>query len=144
MRKLLSLGVLLSVLCAVVSYVTCRPITPVEVYPTRRVVSPSVYHFSDLPREVYYGRVLAGQIVTVSYPFRLQDTADPRVWHFHPGTTNVPYTHRIVFASPQYDLRCPVTVTGTVQGIDTDGRVRLSNIPGSVVIRGAFLSPTKP
>ena len=138
------MGVLLIVLSAVVSYVTCRPVAPVEVYPTRRVVVPAVYHFSDLPREVFYGRVLTGQVVTVSYPFRLQSTADPHVYHFHPGTPNVPYTHRIVFASPQYDLRCPVTVTGTVQGIDTDGRVRLSNIPGSVVIRGAFLSPTKP
>ncbi len=81
---------LLIVLSAVVSYVTCRPVAPVEVYPTRRVVVPAVYHFSDLPREVFYGRVLTGQVVTVSYPFRLQSTADPHVYHFQPGTPNVP------------------------------------------------------
>ena len=144
MRRLLSLVVLMSVLCAVVSYVACRPVAPVESPATRRVVPPSVYHFSDLPREVFYGRVLAGQVVTVSYPLRLHGTADPHVYHFHPGTQNVPHTHRIVFASPQYELRCPVTVTGTVQGIDTDGQVRLNNIPGAVVIRAAFVSPSMP
>ena len=144
MKRLLSLGVLLSVISAAVMFTTCRPVAPVEVYTTRPAVSPIRYHYSDLPRDVYQGRVHHGQTVVVTYPVRLQPTADPHVFHFHPGSTSLPYTHRVIFSEPQFGLPCPVTVTGAVGGIDTDIQVRHNNMPGGVVIRAASVLPSTP
>lgn len=132
------------VITAIVSYVTCRPIAPAEVYTTPPVSAPTRYHYSDLPREVYHGRVHHGQTVVVTYPVRLQPTTDPHVFHFHPGSPSLPYTHRIIFSEAQFSLPCPVTISGTVQGIDADTRVRYNNIPGGVVIRAASVLPSTP
>lgn len=118
------------------------PATP-QVYPTN-TSEISRYHFSDLPREVFHGRVLPGAVVSVSFPHRLQPTADPHTFHFHPGSASLPPTYRVIFDAPPEDLKPPVNVTGTVSTIDTDGLVRLSNIPGTLVIRRASVRPSSP
>lgn len=113
-------------------------------YTTRPAVTSIRCHYSDLPREVYQGRIHHGQTVIVTYPVRLHPTADPYIFHFHPGSTSLPYTHRVIFSDAPGHLQCPVTISGIVQGIDADARVRYNNIPGGVVIRAASVLPSTP
>ena len=101
---------------------------------------PVAVHFSDLAPAVYRRGHYRGQVVRIVYPSRLHPTADPLVWEFRPGSDQLPPTHRIHFAeSPPSGL---LTVLGTVDGIDPDGMVRLNNVPGVVVIRGAAVTTT--
>ena len=76
----------------------------------------------------------------VAYPLPLHPTADPLVWDLRPGSDTLPPTHRIHFDSVPTLSRSPVVV-GTVEGISADGVVRLNNVPGVVVIRGASVVP---
>lgn len=105
---------------------------------SRHDPSPVAVHFSDLAPAVYYRGRYRGELVRVAYPIRLHPTADPLVWEFRPGSDQLPPTHRIHFAEPPPSG--PLTVVGTVQGIEPDGVVRLNNVPGVVVIRGAVVT----
>lgn len=97
-------------------------------------------HFSDLAPSVYKRGLHLGDRVRVAYPLPLHPTADPLVWDLRPGSDTLPPTHRIHFDSVPTLSRSPVVV-GTVEGITADGVVRLNNVPGVVVIRGAVVVP---
>lgn len=99
---------------------------------------PVAVHFSDLAPAVYRRGSYRGQVVRIVYPSRLHPTADPLIWEFRPGSDQLPPTHRIHFA--EAPPSGPLTVVGTVQGIEPDGVVRLNNVPGVVVIRGAVVT----
>ena len=101
---------------------------------------PVPVHFSDLAPAVNLRGLHIGQRVRVAYPLPLHPTADPLVWDLRPGSDTLPPTHRIHFAEVPTLSRSPVVV-GTVEGISADGVVRLNNVPGVVVIRGASVVP---
>ncbi len=103
-------------------------------------------HVSDLAPAVYRKGAYRGQLVRVAYPLRLHPTADPLVWEFRPGSDGLPPTHRVKFTDPpHFPERMPVIVVGTVEGIEPDSVIRLNNVPGVVVIRGArVVPPTSP
>ena len=97
---------------------------------------PVPVHFSDLAPAVNLRGQHLGQRVRVAYPLPLRPTPDPLVWEFRPGSESLPPTHRIHFADVPTLGRTPVVV-GTVEGIQADGIVRLNNVPGVVVLKGA-------
>ena len=108
--------------------------------PTPPAPEPARVHFSDLPPAAYRGRY-RGERVVVSYPLRLHPSPDPRVWYFKPGSDTLPATHRLHFDAPPAFGPLPLTVAGTVSGIDPDGVVRTNNVPGVVVLTGCSVVP---
>lgn len=98
---------------------------------------------ADLPRHVYRTGA-TGQRVRVTFPLPLQPTADPLVWHYHPGHPPkiAPPTYRVHFQTIEQALTVSgdtvaVVVEGTVEGIAPDLVRRVSGVPGVLVLRGA-------
>lgn len=98
---------------------------------------------ADLPRHVYRTGA-TGQRVRVTFQFPLAPTADPCVFHYHPGHPPkvAPPTYRVHFDTPPALPAGAVLVEGTVGGIDPDLTRRLSGVPGVLVLRRA--SPASP
>ena len=130
------------VVAVVVSLIVSSAVAVVwwTVRPQPHPSEPVPVHFSDLPIAVYHRGHYLGERVRVAYPGRLHQTADPLVWEFRPGSDSLPPTHRIHFEEVPMLSSSPVVV-GTVEGISADGVVRLNNVPGVVVIRGASVVP---
>ncbi len=107
-------------------------------------VDPVAVHFSELPKAVLRTGEYRGRQVRVAFYRAPVPTADPLVWHFHPGEPArvVPASYRLHFACPPpaFDT-LPVVVVGTVDGIEADLTIRPSGVPGVLVIRGCSSVP---
>lgn len=115
----------------------CRPAPAPVVSPV-----PQPWPTAELPKHVFRTR-FAGR-VRVTFQFPLQPTADPLVWHYHPGHPPkiAPPTYRVHFLTIEQALTVSgdtvaVVVEGTVEGIAPDLVRRVSGVPGVLVLRGA-------
>lgn len=100
---------------------------------------PVYWPVSELPKSLRDG--LPSGPVRVSFLLPLTSTADPLVWHYHPGrpVEVAPATYSIRFVrEPKFPARLPVTVEGFA-AFAPDGVRRVNGVPGVVVLSDAVL-----
>lgn len=113
--------------------------------PTPPATEPARVHFSKLPSLVYAKGEHVGREVRTAFYRPLVATADPLVYHFHPGEPAevVPATYRLHFDSSPVFGDSPCVVVGTVEGIDADLVKRLNGVPGVLVLRACRVLPAE-
>lgn len=107
------------------------------------VHGPESWPVGALPKHAYKtGR--GGFDAVVSFQHPLTPTADPLVFHYHPGhpPAVVPATYEVRFAAPpDFPPSPPYVVRGRVSHVEPDLVRRVNGVPGRLVLLAAVPVP---